>query len=588
MQPLYIDFMDPSTIHHYDVNAAEFVTRYESADMSIVHRILLRHLPEKGRVLEIGCGSGRDAAFLTSSGFDITAIDASAQMLAAALQNHPALAGRVHHAPLPLPSDSPLLSQQFDAVVSIATIMHIPEHDLFECASQMRDMLIPGGILLLSGSVGREGISANRDPQGRLFIERPAEELQLLFERLGFRLVSKHENEDSFARTVQWYTLVMQRASGKTPRSVDEIETIITRDKKVATYKLALLRALCEVAQKESHMAKWIGDGLVSVPLGLVAEKWLLYYWPIIELDITQDKWAVMPQTQGMEKNKPIAFRRSIHDLIRFYQAHGGLSAMHHDYKSGSVPPGAQLLLDLAINTIARTIVAGPVTYAGGSLEGANSYFGFVGRRSALHRCTGPDSACERLGRILVPAGTWREMCLIGHWVGESLVLRWAELTHQLSNRTVAVKDVVERLLIIPETERDVHFARSVYGSSSDLRCVWTDEPLNMRFAVDHTVPFSVWHNNDLWNLLPAAPMVNSRKSDKLVTKELLLRQRDAIIEYWAMLKTAAEGRFTVEVGRSLVRGRYDPANWQALAFAGLVENVEALAIQRGLERWEP
>ncbi len=429
--------MDKRTAEHYDTHAAELGARYESADMSVTHEILLRHLPAGSRVLELGCGSGRDAAFLKANGFDVTGVDVSPAMLAIAQQRHPELSGRLHQASIPLPQGSSLLNQQFAGVISVATIMHIPEHDLFECASQMRDLLVPGGTLLLSASVGREGLENNRDPQGRLFNERPAEELQLLFERLGFRLVARYDNEDSFARSVSWYTLVMQRTTGEATRSVDEIETIITRDKKVATYKLALLRALCEIAQTENHVAKWRHDGMVSVPLGLVAEKWLLYYWPIIELDLEQNHWAVMPQTQGMERNKPIAFRKPMHELIRFYQAHGGLSSLFHDFKAGTVPSQGLPLVDQAMNSIAKTIVAGPVTYAGGALDGVTNYFGFEGKRSAAHKCAAPASACARLGQILVPAGTWREMCLIGHWVAESLVHRWAEHKHPKYKKTV-------------------------------------------------------------------------------------------------------------------------------------------------------
>ena len=579
--------MDESTVHLYDAKASDLAAEYESADMSDAHRILMRHLPERGRILEIGGGSGRDAAFLLSKGFDITAVDASEKMLAAARQCHPELGNRLAKAAFPLASDSSLLTQRFDAVVLIATIMHIPEQDLFECASQMRDMLSGGGMLILSASIKRDGIAEGRDSDGRLFVERPPAELQLLFERLGFRLVAQYANKDSFARKVSWYTLVMQRADRKTPRSVDEIETIITRDKKDATYKLALLRALCDIAQTEYHMVKWSPDGTVRVPLGLVAEKWLLYYWPIIELDQPHGR-VIMPQKRGLEINKPIAFRRAVRDLTAFYSSHGGLSGFFHDYKAGSIPAQGLSLVDNAINVIAQTIVAGPVTYAGGALEADGPYFGFSGHRSAKGKCKGPGATCEWLGHILVPMGTWREMCLIGHWVAESLILRWAELTHQISNRTVPVKDVVDRLLIRPETERDVYFARTIYASLPNLRCTWTDVSLQNRFAVDHTVPFSIWHNNDLWNLLPAAEGVNARKSDKLVTKRLLLRRREPILHYWETLNDAAGDRFGVEVCRTLVRGKCDSTHWQGAAFAGLVEHVETLAIQRGLQRWEP
>lgn len=120
------------------------------------------------------------------------------------------------------------------------------------------------------------------------------------------------------------------------------------------------------------------------------------------------------------------------------------------------------------------------------------------------------------------------------------------------------------------------------------LRCVWTDKPLSVSFAVDHTVPFSISRSNDLWNLLPADPKVNGRKSDKLVTKGLLCKRRDAILHCWDTMRVAAENRFAVELERSLLHEPYDPANWQYAAFAGLVEIVETLAAQRGLERWEP
>jgi hypothetical protein len=98
-----------------------------------------------------------------------------------------------------------------------------------------------------------------------------------------------------------------------------------------------------------------------------------------------------------------------------------------------------------------------------------------------------------------------------------------------------------------------------------------------------------VWHSNDLSNVFPAATKVNSSKSDKLVSKRVLLSSRDRIIHYWETLKQQAENRFVVELGRSLVGfSGYDPENWQAPAFAGLVRNVETLGLQRGLPRWEP
>ena len=70
---------------------------------------------------------------------------------------------------------------------------------------------------------------------------------------------------------MSWATVVFHAEGRGAARSVDQIETIISRDKKDATYKLALLRALCEIAQTEQPAARWYADGRVGIPLALVA-----------------------------------------------------------------------------------------------------------------------------------------------------------------------------------------------------------------------------------------------------------------------------------------------------------------------------
>ena len=172
-----------------------------------------------------------------------------------------------------------------------------------------------------------------------------------------------------------------------------------------------------------------------------------------------------------------------------------------------------------------------------------------------------------------------------------------------MSEKQVPIKDIIDRLLIRPVTDRDVQFARKIYAGTPDLRCVWTDRPLKKEFAVDHTIPFSISRNNDLWNLLPAAPAVNLAKSDKLVAKTVILKQRDAVIHCWELLQAQSPGRFEVEIGRALIHAPLPPqqpinpttnnrdagaSNWQLTAFAGLIEKVETLAAQRCLLRWTP
>lgn len=203
---------DTQTVDRYDSGARAFSERYESVDMSQLYTLLDRYLPPPGSsVLELGCGSGRDAAFLLSRGYDVMAVDASVAMIAEATQLHPELDGRVVHAAVPLPEGSPLLSRTFHAVFSNAMLMHVPDEGLRRTARQIRRLLRHDGVLVISVSVGREGLRDDRDGTGRLFLERPAAAYRQLFEGAGLGFVYQHEAADSIERPgIRWVSLVFR------------------------------------------------------------------------------------------------------------------------------------------------------------------------------------------------------------------------------------------------------------------------------------------------------------------------------------------------------------------------------------------
>ncbi len=113
------------------------------------------------------------------------------------------------------------------------------------------------------------------------------------------------------------------------------INTIIERDSKDATYKFALLRGVIEISQEYQHLGKEAGDR-ISLPLGLLIEKWLLYYYPIIESQ------EFLPQLHG-EKidsiHKRISFRPLFKEVTDYYAGKGGFSVFYNDYVNGFIHP---------------------------------------------------------------------------------------------------------------------------------------------------------------------------------------------------------------------------------------------------------
>lgn len=566
--------MDQETIRYYDSNAAGLSERYAAAEPTHIRTLLARWLNAGQLVLEIGCGCGRDAAYMANLGCVVTATDASEAMLSCVPPEWRGSA-RFLKVTFPLRSDDALLQERFDAVVAIAVLMHLPDGELFDFAYQVRTLLRDGGLFVCSFCSGRELASGD----SRLYVHRESEQVQLLFERLGFRLVSLTRNPDDMGRDHEWTNLVMQVEGQLAARPLDQIESIINRDRNTATYKLALLRALCEIAQTGFRHVRWHPDGVVSVPLGLIVAKWISYYWPLI------DAPAELPEMRTGKAARGLAFRGQLQELIDSFRP-GGIDTFFALFEGGRLSVAQAAKLANAADRIANAVVVGPVTYSGGSLEGVDRVFEYR-RTPERRRFTTPTEMTETLGRVYFSANLWREMTLVGHWVAEAIVLRWAALSHRFTKGQVPVAEIVGRLLTRPEATRNVMLARQIYGKLPELSCIWTNRRLSTtRFDVDHVIPFVLWRNNQLWNLLPADAQINNKKRDKIVTRDTLLRSRDKMIHYWEHSHELQPLLFENEVSATLLGDTFPAGNWQSATFTALAEAVEIVALQRGVERW--
>ncbi|MEJ6007035.1 methyltransferase domain-containing protein [Paucibacter sp. AS339] len=562
--------MDQPTSAFYDRYAKDVAARYEAAESAVSKYFPLAFAPSS-RVLDVGAGSGRDMAVLTRQGYEAYGVEPSAAMRERALQAHPHLSERLLAAELPAIGEP--FGGGFDGLLCSAVLMHVPDAELFDAAFALRKLLKPFGRLLISLPLARDDlVNGDRDKDGRLFQNYTPEAMQLLLERLGFQQIGRWDSKDSLGRGgVTWYTLLFELRVGGGARAVDQIEGILNRDKKEATYKLALFRALAEMAVKEPRCARWLADGWVSVPLRRIAEKWLAYYWPIF----ASERFVPQSRSEGAGSAKQLKFRAAMIDLMQPYRQaglHGGLSAWQQDLASHRLRAEQAKSLEACLKTIEAAIREGPVRHSGLSSD-AGSLFSYDGK--------------QRL--VLMRASLWQELSLLGHWVTDAVILRWASLTESFSLRQqISAGDALPLLLALPEPKRATLLARQVFEQGGASECVWSRKPLRDKWAVDHVIPFSLWGNNDLWNLMPVDGKVNGSKSDKLPTADLLRSREPLIVEHWRLLREALPEPFDAQASQLLGRPLKGPLHWEQELFSRMREAVELTAMQRGVERWEP
>jgi SAM-dependent methyltransferase len=201
--------MDSATVTYYSKNADAIAARYESVTSSLSNSFKDAFSPQS-KLLDVGCGSGRDLALLASLGHDCFGVDATPEFVALSQSLHPQLKGKVLQATLP--NFSPPFGGEFDSVLCSAVLMHIAESELVPAALSIKRCLKNHGRLLYSVPSKRlDVVTENRDANGRLFVPDQSDRLQKIFEQLGFSLISKWGNADSLGRdSVEWVSVLME------------------------------------------------------------------------------------------------------------------------------------------------------------------------------------------------------------------------------------------------------------------------------------------------------------------------------------------------------------------------------------------
>ena len=201
--------MDQTTVNYYAVNAEQVAERYESV-VSDLSAHFADSFSKGGKILDIGCGSGRDLAVLHKLGYDSYGVDPTPEFVAIAQQLHPELENRIAFGKLPdlqVPFNG-----NFDGVLCSAVLMHIDIEQLPATATAIKSCLRVGGRLLYSVPSKRtDVVESNRDANGRLFIPDQAVRLNSLFSSIGFKEIASWNNSDSMGRdSVEWMSVLLE------------------------------------------------------------------------------------------------------------------------------------------------------------------------------------------------------------------------------------------------------------------------------------------------------------------------------------------------------------------------------------------
>jgi 2-polyprenyl-3-methyl-5-hydroxy-6-metoxy-1,4-benzoquinol methylase len=156
--------VDRKTLAAYNCDAAAFAKDWhEQPAPRDLQETVERFFIRGGTTADIGCGSGREVAWLNANGFPATGFDASEGLLSEARKRYPG--STFAHAELP--ELRGIAADAYDNVLCETVIMHLDRRQIAAAVRRLVDIVKPSGVLYLSWRV-TDGADS-RDASGRLY-----------------------------------------------------------------------------------------------------------------------------------------------------------------------------------------------------------------------------------------------------------------------------------------------------------------------------------------------------------------------------------------------------------------------------------
>jgi SAM-dependent methyltransferase len=154
--------MDQRTLAAYDLAARTFAEDWHQQPPPSDLHAIVKHFFKSGLTADIGCGSGREVAWLSANGFPAVGYDPSQGLLEQARTRYQGLEFRV----AALPELPGIAADSFDNVLCETVLMHLGADAIAPSVGRLITILKPGGILYLSWRVSG---CDTRDQHGRLY-----------------------------------------------------------------------------------------------------------------------------------------------------------------------------------------------------------------------------------------------------------------------------------------------------------------------------------------------------------------------------------------------------------------------------------
>ena len=171
---------DKQTIEFYNTNAQKYSSYSYEHEKGELYQKFLNYLPEKGSILDAGCGAGWDTKFFLKNGYTVTALDASVKLLEV-IETHKNLE-KIESDFLNFKSN-----KIFDGIWASFSLQHLPKSDFKPALKLLKNSLSETGFFYIGIHEGNKEI---RDTLGRYYSYYGESEIIGIIQSLNLKIFS--------------------------------------------------------------------------------------------------------------------------------------------------------------------------------------------------------------------------------------------------------------------------------------------------------------------------------------------------------------------------------------------------------------
>ena len=190
------------TIDYYNQNADAYFQNTVDADFDQLRRKFVSYLPDHARIIDIGCGSGRDVKAFCDMGYNAVGLDASEEMARVARE-------RLGVDVITGDMADWIAEEPYDGIWCCAALLHLHEDEAERFLSNLKTNLKSGGVVLISV---KEGIESGYDDKGRYMRNYTEIELGEKLESVGMEVMETENSGDLLGRNqFKWINVFARR-----------------------------------------------------------------------------------------------------------------------------------------------------------------------------------------------------------------------------------------------------------------------------------------------------------------------------------------------------------------------------------------